>query len=208
MSITTAYSDKETAEKYGIFVKEETYTNGDIFYISETYKGCVLYVGEHNFYDDSDFYAIVYNAAENKLEKITYATTRFWTYMNNAQVDATEETIKAVLQLRKAQTSQEAKEFSVQESKKIEVGKMVKVVKGRKIAKGTIGKVMWIKDNPYNGSNPVVSIEVGNTIQRTYMDNLEVLNPEAYTLSEKDTEYLAHRRLMFDRWSHLYTPYL
>lgn len=65
-----------------------------------TYDGMVLDTFERNMYDDSDFYAIVWDEAEGKLKSVEYATTRGWTYHNRAVVDADEalrEVVRAYL---------------------------------------------------------------------------------------------------------------
>lgn len=43
----------------------------------ETFIGCVVAKGERNSYDDSDFYAIVWNDDTNRFESHMYASTRF-----------------------------------------------------------------------------------------------------------------------------------
>lgn len=58
----------------------------------ESYKGLVVSMYEHNGYDDSDYYAIVYDNGEFK--EIHYASTRYWTYDCNAQIDAPAELIQ------------------------------------------------------------------------------------------------------------------
>lgn len=57
----------------------------------ETHQGLVLSLSEANGYDDSDFYAHVWNPQTGKAERILYASTRGWTYDCCAGVDATAE---------------------------------------------------------------------------------------------------------------------
>ncbi len=59
----------------------------------DTYIGCVLSLGENNHYDDSDFYAYVWNEETQKIDKIYYDTTRCYTG-TTALVDATDEVRK------------------------------------------------------------------------------------------------------------------
>lgn len=54
-----------------------------------TYEGAVFATRERNYYDDSDFYAVVWNG--ERITEVEYATTRFPTYDNSATVDATPE---------------------------------------------------------------------------------------------------------------------
>ncbi len=66
-----------------------------------TYEGCVLSLGENNGYDDSDFFAVVWDHAKGATDRIIYASTRGWTYDLNASVDATDE-VKALYADRQA----------------------------------------------------------------------------------------------------------
>ena len=71
-------------------------------------------------------------------------------------------------------------------SKRIEKGRIVRVVKGRKIAIGTTGTVVTICKNVYDEKNPKVMVKIGNGIQTTYANNLEVVNP----VVEMDMAYI------------------
>lgn len=55
----------------------------------ETYRGRVVNLREMNAYDDSDFYATV-QGNDGKFFEVMYATTRGWTYANDAVIDASE----------------------------------------------------------------------------------------------------------------------
>lgn len=57
----------------------------------ENYYGATLQKYERNGYDDSDFFAIVWDEETSSILHIEYATTRFWSYENVATVDATPE---------------------------------------------------------------------------------------------------------------------
>lgn len=59
-----------------------------------TYEGAVLRLRERNGYDDSDFYALVWDEEQQATREIMYATTRGWTYHNGANIDATHEVIE------------------------------------------------------------------------------------------------------------------
>ena len=61
------------------------------FYLRDSHHGLVLGRFERNGYDDSDFYAIVWDPATSAPKSIEYATTRAWTYPCSATVDATPE---------------------------------------------------------------------------------------------------------------------
>jgi hypothetical protein len=75
--------------------------------VEETYAGAVLDTYERNGYDDSDFYAIVWDDPTQSIKTVEYATTRGWTYANSAKVDATAEvTAKAKAERVKSLTQQ------------------------------------------------------------------------------------------------------
>jgi hypothetical protein len=60
-----------------------------------TYLGAVIGIYERNMHDDSDFYAVVWDAEEERVKTIQYATTRGWTYHHNASADATIDVLRA-----------------------------------------------------------------------------------------------------------------
>ena len=112
----------------------------------DTYIGATLKLGEHNYYDDSDFYAIVWDAEAGKAREIEYASTRGWTYGNQATVDATDEVKDAYQAWQKANMERAREELAREEARKPRKGKTVRVVKGRKIPVGTVGVVFWFSE--------------------------------------------------------------
>lgn len=73
-------------------VKNEYWSKQDEPIYTHTWAvGMVVYTGEYNGHDDSDFYAIYYDEKEDTFKRCEYATTRFWSYPNSASVDATPE---------------------------------------------------------------------------------------------------------------------
>lgn len=69
--------------------------------LCHTHVGLVLSLGEDNGYDDSDFWAIVWDPQKGQTERITYASTRGWTYDLGASIDATDE-VKAAYAAKQA----------------------------------------------------------------------------------------------------------
>jgi len=112
-------------------------------YLRETHTGLVLELRERNGYDDSDFYAVVWNPEKGETERVEYASTRGWTYPNGATVDATPEVLAAYeawIEKRNA----EARRLAAEEAaRRPEVGRTVRVVKGRKVKVGEVGEVFW-----------------------------------------------------------------
>lgn len=147
-------------------------------FVETTYVGCVVATGEHNGYDDSDFYAIVWDAAKGDFIEVTYATTRGWTYGNSATVDAPAELIEAY----RAKCAAEAKAAAVARAKRnVRKGVEVVVVKGRKIAKGTKGVVTWFGADKYRRNAYRAGVRFEGSTDVVFMDaaNLEVVLDDA-----------------------------
>ena len=164
-------------------------------YLETTHIGQVLSLGEHNYHDDSDFYALVWNAEKNKPEEVGYGTTRAWTYSNSAKVDATAEVQAAYAEYRQNEVEKASVARAELEAKKVIKGRKVRVIRGRKVAIGTEGIVFWIKAqnftprfrNGYNPSTPdTVKIGIALDDQKdergrnvnvawTYAQNVEVI---------------------------------
>lgn len=132
--------------------KDETgavtgWVGGDIVERTQAYVGCVIAEREYNGANDSDFYALVWDDAKQEMRWIEWGTTRFPNF-NGCHVDATEETLAKARAWAKAKVMPIIKAMDESQAKKPEVGKIVKVVKGRDKAKqGKIGRIVL--------SNPV-----------------------------------------------------
>jgi hypothetical protein len=129
--------------------------NGHEIWTRETHKGLVLETREINGYDDSDFYAVVWNWEKGDTENVTYASTRGWTYPNGAAVDATEEVVaayKALLAKREAERKAAA---LAREAATPRRGKRVRVItklrgKATKhVEVGAEGTVFWTGEDAY-----------------------------------------------------------
>jgi len=189
MAITMECSKDATGAKD--VSKDHGYPEGKI--VVRTFaEGCVLDTWERNGYDDSDFYALIWNEEKQCVESVEYATTRGWTYANGATIDATPEVqAKAREHYVKTVTAAFIRN-SVDEAKEPQKGRTCKVVKGRKIAKGTIvevvGEPVSRKYTMSRWEQPTVTVlvrevESGNLVH-TNVKNLEVLNPEKYHKTE------------------------
>lgn len=165
-------------------------------YMQISYEGCVLDTGEMNWYDDSDFYAVVWSEEKQAVIRVTYGSTRGWSYSNHAEVDATDEVrVKATKWLYNV-IMQQVRNESYADARKVVEKKEVVVVKGRKLPIGTVGVVTSIRFNEYDKSNPIVMLWDGKTILKTYMKNVEVVNPEQYELTEEEFEHKVQSRFM------------
>ena len=164
----------------------EVVTRGDsrTYYMETTHKGLVLYTGEHNYRDDSDFYAVVWCPEKGEPCEVEYGSTRFWTELNSATADATPEVRAAYDAWRAAKDAEEAREAAEEEARVPREGRTVKVVRGRKVPKGTVGTVVWYgagKRYRYYGSTPMrVGVkDAGGMVHWTDAKNVEVVADKA-----------------------------
>ena len=190
MSITRMVGADKAGQPNVVVNNGAVFQTKDPIYLETTHVGLVLWVGEHNFHDDSDFYAIVWNPIKGCPEEIEYATTRAWTYPNHAFVDATPE-VKAAYQAYLGVEAEKARlERITIEAKTPGIGKKVRVVKGNKVAVGTEGVIFWVglakKYGPSRWVKPVTKIGIAlddtkdargryANVVWTYIDNVEVI---------------------------------
>lgn len=119
------------------------------------YVGCVLSTYERNGYNDSDWYAICWDRERQKVVEVEYDTTRAGGG-GRAEIDATNDVLREVYRWYKRLGREH---FDVctnpTEAKKVRKGDTVRVIRGRKIQKGTEGVVFWIgtRYNQYSHCN-------------------------------------------------------
>lgn len=157
-----------------------------------TFEGAVLETRERNGYDDSDFYAIVWDG--EKITTVDYASTRFWTYHNTAEVDATD-SVKAAARAWLRKHAARQYELS-QRSRAASHGDTVRVTKGRKVPVGTEGKVFWIGEKRWG--TRVGFKDADGEAHWTAADNVEVIHDED-ELAEKAAAY-GERAANSDNW--------
>lgn len=151
--------------------------NNSRYLLRESYRNAVLYKGEHNYYDDSDFYAIVWNGS--KLEEIEYSSTRSWSYYNTAHVDATEDILLAAeAWLVPIYVERLKSQFDKIVNDPTSLGATVKSTTTRGKNKDVIGKVMWKGKNSIG--MPIVGLKVTGREKLSYLgvDKVEVCNVE------------------------------
>lgn len=145
-----------------------------------SFEGAVLETRERNGYDDSDFYAIVWDEAQGKVRTVEYASTRFWTYHNGATVDATDEA-KAKAAAWMAETySKLFGDWAVEDAegaaREVVKGCRARVVKGRKVPVGTEGVVIW---SGHGNWGPRVGIkDADGEVHWTAAENVERIDAE------------------------------
>jgi hypothetical protein len=117
--------------------------------------------------------AIVWDDVGECPKEIMYGTTRGWTYLNSADVDATDEVrakYSALLEFNREKRRQEIEEEGANRPK---VGRYVRVFKGRKVPVGTEGFVFWSGSNQWGES---VGIETADGKRVfTSVKNVQVL---------------------------------
>lgn len=183
MAIGIFSSDPNGASSYGEYKGNYTVS----------YHGKVLYTGERNYYDDSDFYALVWDDELGKVKEIGYATTRGWTYANYATIDATPDVIEKANAYYESLALERLKNAAAADARTPKVGKEVKVIAGRKVPLDTVGTVIWEGEGGYFGpvpryrngwstkGEPRVGIRTA-TGARFFLaaKHVEVLDPEEY----------------------------
>jgi hypothetical protein len=143
-------------------------------YMQTSHVGLVLSLREMNGYDDSDFYALVWNGEKGATEEIMYASTRGWTYPNGATIDATPEVRAAYdAYVESNRVAAEARRAAKQAATP-ERGKILRVVKGRKVPRGLTGECIWIGTG-FRGRGQRVGIKDGSgAVHWTDVSNVEV----------------------------------
>ena len=112
---TPIYSDKRDGGLAEIIETKETYTER------------VLEVYEDNGYNDSDFYAVVWDDEQNCILHKQYATTRFYSEGYGAKVDATTEIIEKAKAEKTKYFLKFAIETDIENAKSVKIGKKVEV---------------------------------------------------------------------------------
>lgn len=114
-----------------------------LLYMETSHKGLVLGLTERNWRDDSDFLAVVWDVKKSEPHEIEYASTRGWTYPNGAAVDATPEVVAAYEAHCEAARKREHEAREAADAALPKRGRRVRVVRGRKVPRGTEGEVIW-----------------------------------------------------------------
>lgn len=189
MAIKFARIVKKEGEVFG----REDWENAEV-----TYEGAVMCTREENYYDDSDYYAVVWDEEKQCLKRVDYDTTRF-AGGGRASVDYTEEVEAKAAAWLKALWIEKLNDWNDAQAAEPAKDKTVKVVKGRKVKIGTVAKVFWAGWVPnkfdYNRSQ---IFRVGLLIdgEKVYTDgrNVEVIDPDQYLKPADEIDKLADQR--------------
>lgn len=155
--------------------KDTEADKGDEFY-DVTWAGRVLRLVEHNYHDDSDFFAEVWDEEKGEPREVWYATTRGWTYNNGASVDADEATLAAYAAYRDKRYRRAAEERRAYEESRLARGRRVRVVKGRKVPVGTEGTLIWLGGGRFGGRVGLKDDE--GTVHFTAAGNVAVMQED------------------------------
>jgi hypothetical protein len=140
----------------------------------DAYVGLCISNREVNGYDDSDWYMKVWNEEKNCPEEIFFATTRGWSYPSmRSYPDATPEVMAKYehwLELERLKALKRAEE---REDKEVRKGKMIRVVRGRKVPRGTVGQCIY-RGRGYYDERVGLKTESGEVFW-TSLKNVEVV---------------------------------
>ena len=197
-----SYDCPHSQQSYGHITKERypdcppTCKNHEGLYMETTFVGCVISTRERNGYDDSDFYATVWNEEKQAPESIEYATTRGWTYPNSAIVDATPEVLAKYRAYRIESGTKQAVQDDIELSAKPSAGKVCRVFKGRKYPKGLVVTVRDTYETCYGVGRWATKTTMAKfnyhhadgrfDIGATNVENLEVIDPAKHRRSEAE----------------------
>ena len=170
-----------------------------MFTESKDFVGLVLATGEHNRYDDSDFYAIVWDRAARCARKVTTSSTRYagGFFVDTAHYAAPpkiqEEAQRLFFRPRAYAQLLRAERKSLAVPAK---GKWVRVVRGIKVPVGTEGLIFYWDErtysprfnNGYKQGPDTIKIGISPSGERgannrysdalwTYAKNVEVIDP-------------------------------
>jgi hypothetical protein len=186
-----------------VYSKEEPRGHLDIIETKESYVGRVLETYEENGYNDSDFYAVVWDDETESIIHKQYATTRFYSNGYGAKIDATPEIVAKATAERKARFLKSAIEKDEETAKTVAKGKMVEINRGRK-NRGIIGEVFWVgnpdKFSYYAKEHRSVGIKLDDerddngkfkNIVFAYDYNCDVINFESHLTNTKELEEIA-----------------
>lgn len=131
-------------------------------YLRTTHVGMVVKVFERNGYNDSDFCAVVYFPATDSFGEVEYGTTRFWTYPNHAEVDASEALQKLYADRELDRRRKEYEAAAERKAMEPAKGKRAKVSGGRKVPIGTEGTLTWVGPDRYSRYRTRVGLKTDN----------------------------------------------
>jgi hypothetical protein len=177
------------------------------------YVGAVLAEGEHNWHNDSDFFAVVWDG--EAVKRVEYATTRF-ACDSYCRVDATPETIVAASAYLREVLFQAWLEADKRDARTATVGKevrfnnprsrpTVKLEDGtrRKVVQGSTGTVMSREEvrSQYNTWHYGYRLGVAMTDERTPGFTLTTVGDEVHLSSPYNPDFPYKARSLGGKWN-------
>lgn len=157
------------------------------------YVGAVLDDREENGYHDSDFYAVVWDAEEARLKRVGYNSTRH-AGGGSCKVDATPEVYEKAKEWLFEWAKGVIRQKYEEDSTACVKDRKVRVVKGRKVPKGTEGILFWKGEyQHYTKVGIALSEEKDEKggykdVAWTYLKNIEVVEPSQYIPDDEAIE--------------------
>lgn len=165
------------------------------------FEGCVLNTWERNGSWDSDFYATVWDEEQGEVIDFEYDTTRCGGG-GSAEIDATDEVLNKVFQYymnREAETFD--KYVNAERAKYYGKGDAVRVIRGRKVKVGTVGKCFW-RGKTYNRYSRMTEDRMGIEVngERLFLsaENCEHAEWETRMLTGAEREKEIRARALCD----------
>ena len=164
------------------------------------YAGATLTTREANYHDDSDFFAVVWDEAQQMVTRVCYATTRCWTYDASATPDATPEVLGKVEAYCLDAVFKLLKENNRDRASRVAIHKLVRSIskRSKKFPIGTEG----FTNDPYVDAygNTVADIDLtdGTRVYGVGVGMMEVVAPEQYYLS--DETLMKEAQDIIERW--------
>lgn len=154
------------------------------------FVGCVLDTREHNYYNDSDFVAVVWDPRQGRVRRIMYATTRAacdgW-----AEIDATPETLAQVHEWNRIEMTRQVKFVSARAAKQVRRDRLVIGTsnRSRKFPASTMGYAGDTYTNPWRQT--VVDIDPIGGGARVYgvpVNTVAVADPSKYEMTDAEID--------------------
>lgn len=140
-------------------------------FVREVFKGAVLGLRERNMYDDSDFFARVWNEETQAVEEVMYGTTRGWTYAAGADVDATPEVIAKARAFDDKVAAEKLAKMNALRAAVAGIDTLVTILRAagrRKDLKGAEGRVTWIGPNKFKRGEYQARVELESGVREYF----------------------------------------
>lgn len=124
-----------------------------------SYVGKVLNWYEMNGYEDSDWYAEVWDEETQRIKSVEYMTTRCGCW-GVAECDATDDILRKVYRQKKKSAASYYDQENEKKAKTVSRGDTVRIIKGRKVKVGTVAVCFWAGQR-YNQYSRMVEDRIG-----------------------------------------------